>query len=148
MSATSPMSWRVRVSLAPIDNVGIVGINSDVAVLEHAGQAPIAKRDFAVIASAFRGDASGFLLCAVNPVGETIVGGDVIELRGGLVVPTAPGIAAIHADGRALVGGNGNDLRIFGADPDALVIVAAGRALPAHKVFPASVDFHEAVLAT
>ena len=70
-----------------------------------------------------------------KPSRGTIVGGDVIELGGGLVVPTAPGVAAIYADGRALVRGDGNDLRVFGAYPDALIVVAAGRALPAHESF-------------
>src|SRR2546429_2671594 len=96
---------------------------------------PIAKGDFAIIAAALRGGGAAFLLRAVNPVGKTIVGGDVIELRGWLIVPTAPRRAAVHADDRALVGAERDNLRIFRADPEALVIVAARRAFEPHNCF-------------
>jgi len=53
----------------------------------------------------------------------------VVKLRGWLIVPSAPSFAAVDADHRALIGAERDNLRIFRADPDALVIVAAGRAL-------------------
>ncbi len=61
----------------------------------------------------------------------------MIELGGWLIVPTAPRCAAVHADDRALIGAERDNLRIFRADPDALVVVAAGRAFEPHKCFSA-----------
>src|SRR5207302_10987435 len=98
-------------------------------------QMPTAQRDFAIIASGLRNGGAAFLLRTVNPVGKTTVGSDVIELGGWLIVPTAPRRAAVHADDRALVGAERDDLRIFRADPEALVIVAARRAFKRHKCF-------------
>jgi len=78
----------------------------------NSRQPPVAKRDFAVIAAALRRHGTAFLLRAVNPIRKTIIGGDVIELRGWLVVPTAPGRAAVHADDRALIRAERDDLRV------------------------------------
>src|SRR5437763_1329261 len=97
---------------------------------------PFSKSDFAIIAATERGGRAAFLLRAVDRVRKAIVGGDVIELRGGLVVPRAPGGATVDCDDRALVGGERNDLGIFGIDPDALVIVAARRAFHHREAFP------------
>ncbi len=120
-----------------IKNVRIERIDGDVSILENPDQMPIAKRNLAVIAAALRRHGAAFLLRAVNPIRKTIVGGDVIKLRRWLVVPTAPRRAAIHADDRALIGAERDDLRMFRADPNALVIVAAGRAFESHKCFSA-----------
>ncbi len=128
--------FRSREPVA-IKNVRIERVDGDVSVFKDAGQAPIAKCDFAVIAAALRGHGAAFLLRAVNPIRKTIVGGDVIELGSGLIVPTAPRRAAVHADDRALIGAERDDLRIFRADPDALVVVAAGRSFEANKSFSA-----------
>src|SRR5208282_3179484 len=119
-----------------VKNVGVHGVNSDSAVFLHAGEAPIAVANLAVVAAASSGDAATFLLPAVDPVGKAIVRGDVIKLRGWLVVPSAPGGAAIHADRRSLIGAQRHDLRILRTDPDVLVIVTARRALEADKRFP------------
>src|SRR2546429_2907927 len=60
----------------------------------------------------------------------------VIKLRGGLVVPTAPGLAAIHADDCALVTGERDNPWILRTNPDALVIVSPWRSLETHKRLP------------
>src|SRR6266702_7236434 len=127
---------RAREPVA-IKNVGIERIDGDISVLENPDQMPIAKSYFAVIAAALRRHGAALLLRAVNPVRKAIVGGDVIELRRWLVVPTAPRRAAIHANDRALIGAERDNMRIFRADPDALVIVAAGRAFESRKSFSA-----------
>ena len=95
---------------------------------------PIAKGDLAIIAAA--GDAGGaaLLLAAIDPIRKTVVGDHVVELRRGLVVPGTPSLAAVHADGCALVAGQQNDLRIFGIDPNGVIVVAAGRTFDGGKV--------------
>src|SRR6516164_10876252 len=121
--------------LRAINNVRIAWIDSHAAIFENTRNAPIAERYFTVVAAALRRDATRFLLAAVDPVGEAVVGRDVKKLRGRLVVPAAPGLASIHADDRALVGGKCDGLRVFRADPDALIIVAARRAFPSYERF-------------
>src|SRR6266568_2073843 len=118
-----------------IKNVRIERIDGDVSILENPDQMPIAKSNFAVIAAALRRHGAALLLRAVNPVRKAIVGGDVIELRGWLIVPTAPRRAAVHADDRALIGAERDNLRMFRADPDALIVVSAGRAFESYKCF-------------
>src|SRR5713101_602819 len=88
---------------------------------------PIAERDFAIVAPA--GDASrpAVLLSATEPIWERVIGRNVVHGRGRLVVPRAPGFAAIHADDRALVTGNQNNFGISRVNPDLLVVVAARR---------------------
>ena len=89
---------------------------------------PVAKRDLAVIAATGDADRTALLLPAANFVRESVHHADVIDLRCGLVVPRTPGLAAIHADQRALIRHQKNDVRIFRIDPQVLIIVAAGRA--------------------
>src|SRR5271170_1226534 len=101
-------------------------VGGDVSIFFGADGMPIAKSDFAPVAAAGGAGRAAFLLSAINPVGKLIVGDDVVELRAGLVVPTAPGIAAVDGDGGALVGGQQNNFGIFGIDPDGVVVVAAG----------------------
>jgi len=88
---------------AAVDQIGMQGIGRDVAVFFDADGGPIAKGDFAEVAAAGGADGAAFLLASVDPVGKLVVGDDVIELRGGLVVPGAPGLAAVDADGCALI---------------------------------------------
>src|SRR5713101_6099480 len=109
-------------------------IGRDIAVFFDADGGPVAKSDFAKVAAAGGADRAAFLLASVDPVGQLVVGDDVIELRGGLVVPGTPGLAAIHADGRALVHGDGDDVGIFGIDPDGVVVIAAGRAFDGGEI--------------
>jgi hypothetical protein len=66
-------------------------------------------------------------------VRELVVGDDVIELGGGLVVPRAPGLARVDGDNRALVACEEKDVGIVGVDPDCVVIVASGRALESRE---------------
>ncbi len=61
----------------------------------------------------------------------------MIELRGRLVVPTAPGCAAVDADHRTLIAGQRNNLSVVAIEPNSLVVIAARRALPSHKSFSA-----------
>src|SRR5450755_343949 len=92
---------------------------------------PFAEGDLAVVAAAGNADRAALLLSGAKAIGEGVVGGDVINLRGGLVVPGTPGLATVHCDDCALVAGDQDDLGIDGIDPDVLVIVATGRAAKA-----------------
>ena len=76
---------------ASIYQIGVERIGSDVAVFLDAYRVPVAKGDGAIVAAAGDTNAAAFLLSAVHPVGKLIVGNDVVELRGGLVVPRTPG---------------------------------------------------------
>src|SRR5258706_16305248 len=96
---------------------------------------PVAKNNLPIIAAAMGRHGAAFLLRAVNPVRKTIVSRDVIELRRWLVVPTAPRLAAVHADDHSLIGAERDNLRMFRADPDALIIVTAGGAFETYKCF-------------
>src|SRR5450755_2958772 len=109
-------------------------IGRDVAVFFYADGGPIAKRNFAKVAAACCADRTALLLAAIDPVRKLVVGDDVIELRGRLVVPGTPSLAAVYADGRALVDGDGDDVGVFGIDPDGVVIVASGSAFDGGEV--------------
>src|SRR5947209_17605742 len=94
---------QYSVGIAGVGNAGIAGIGRDIAALSSAHRMPIAKGYFAVVAAAGGFYRAAILLRAVNVIRKLIVGGHMIKLRGGLVVPRAPGAGAIHADGCALV---------------------------------------------
>ncbi len=133
---------------AAIDQVGIQRIRRDVTVFFDAHRMPLAKGDLGRSRSGCNAGRTALLLAAVNPVRKLIVGDHVIELRGGLVVPGTPGLAAVDADGGALVAGEQDDARIFGIDPDGVVIVATRRAFYCGERCPASVERYVDVLAT
>src|SRR5438270_7804425 len=90
---------------------------------------PVAEGNLAEIAATGNACRAALLLSPVDPVREAIIRNHVIELRGGLVVPRAPSLPAVHTNGCALVAGQRDDLRILGIDPNCVVVVAAGRAL-------------------
>src|SRR5581483_12415612 len=96
-----------------------------------ADRVPVAGGDLAVVAAAGDPGRPALLLAAVDPVREPVVGDDVVELRRRLVVPTAPGLAAVDGDDRPLVGGDEDHVRVVGADPDGVVVVPAGGAADA-----------------
>ena len=89
--------------LAAVDDVRIERIGRDVAVFFRGDRMPVAESDLAVVAAARDADRAAFLLAAAQSIRKRVVGADVIELRGRLVVPRAPGLAAVDGDDRALV---------------------------------------------
>ena len=114
---------------AAVDDVRVERVGGDVGVLVGADADPVAKRDLAAVAAAGGADGAALLLAAVDPVGKLVVGRDVVELGRGLVVPGAPGAAAVDRDVGALIGHEEHDLGMERVDPDAVVVVTAGRAL-------------------
>ena len=88
---------------------------------------PVVKRDPPIIRSALHAGAAGVLLSGTDAIGERVVGGDVIHRRRVLVVPVAPAASAIGGHHRTLIGDGEDDVRIVRIDPDALIVVTAGR---------------------
>ena len=113
---------------ATVDQVGVLGIGSGFAVLLDAHGMPVVESDLAIHAAAFDAGGAGILLSAAEAVGESVVGGDMVDGRSWLGVPVAPGFAAIGGDHRTLVGDQQDDVGVVGVDPAFLVIVAAGGA--------------------
>src|SRR4051794_12912681 len=110
-------------------------VRRHIPVLFHTHRAPVSEADRALIAPA--GDAHGpaFLLPPINPIRKTVVGDDVVELSGRLVVPGTPGCAAIYRDCRALIHAEEDVIWVLWIDPDAMVIVATGRTLDSQEGF-------------
>ena len=121
--------------LAAVEDVGMERVGGNVAVFLDADGVPVAERNGAVIAAAGDADGATFLLRTVNPVGELVVGGYVVNLGGGLVVPGTPGLAAVDGDHRALVGGEQHEVGIVGIDPGGVVVVTSGGAFDGDEVF-------------
>ena len=113
--------------LAAIDDVRVQRVGGDIAVLLGPDGVPIAGRDLAVVAAAGDAGRAALLLAAVHPVRKPVIGDDVVELGGRLVVPATPRLAAVDRDDRALVGRDQqDDVRIVRVDPDRVIVVAAG----------------------
>src|SRR5437667_10402289 len=85
------------------DDVWIERIGNDVTIFLRRHGSPIAKRDLAFVAAAFDSYRTAFLLAAVKPIRKRVVGADMIQLRGRLVIPRAPALAAVERDDRTLV---------------------------------------------
>src|SRR5712691_10275320 len=120
------------------DDIGIKRIGKDRAPLPGGYRLPVDGRDRPQVAATARGDGAGVLLRRVNPIGKRVVGGDVIDLLGGVVVLRALGVAAIERDDGPLVVAHEYPLAIGRIDPYDLRIVTAGRA---------ALEGHEAVTA-
>ena len=112
-----------------VDDVGIFGIGRDDAEFRGGQRAPVGEVDLAPVAAAADHDRAGVLLCSHDPVGILVVGGDVVDLRDGLGVPEAPGLAVVESDAGALVGADEHAFAVGGIDPELVVVLAAGRAL-------------------
>src|SRR6187200_2127203 len=93
---------------------------------------PLAERDLSVMAAARDTGRAAVLLAAADAVGKRVVRHHVIHRRGGLVVPTAPRLAAVERDDGALIGDPEHDVGVVRVNPEILIVVAAGRALPRH----------------
>jgi hypothetical protein len=90
---------------------------------------PYSSTPTTVVAPARDAGRAALLLAAVEAVGEGVVGRGVVELGRRLVVPGAPGLAAVDGDDGALVARVEDDVAVRGVDPDVLVVVAARGAL-------------------
>src|SRR6266568_7784883 len=105
-----------------VNNVRITRIWKDVAALSATYVIPVLAADVPIIAAAGNADSTVVLLCSVEVIQHAVIGGDVIELRGWLVVLRTPTLAAINADGSAAVISVNHALRIHGIDPQAVMV--------------------------
>src|SRR5215210_4703919 len=72
-------------------------------------------------------DGAAVLLRTRDPVREAIVGGDMINLRGWLVVPRAPCGCAVKRHDRALIAGEDHAFRIVRINPELVIVVPTWR---------------------
>src|SRR5271156_1456945 len=82
-------------------------------------------------------DSAAVLLGARGPVRKAIIGGDVVELRGRLVVPRAPCGRAVFGDNGALIAGENHAFRVAGINPELVIIIAARRASDGRPILAA-----------
>ncbi len=118
-----------------VNNVRIQRIGGNVRIFIRAHAHPVAKRNLPTIATAGYTDRPAFLLTAIDPVGELVVGRHMIQLRRRLVVPGTPGFTAVDGDGCALINREDHHIGMFRIDPEAVIIVATGRALEGRPGF-------------
>src|SRR5581483_11080205 len=102
-----PFAGR-HVDLVQSDAAGIHGVvvergGLDRPPLPAVHGTPVQRPDLTQLASRARAHRTGVLLRGVDPVRETVVGRDVIDLLGVLIVPRAPGLTAVQRDDGALV---------------------------------------------
>ncbi len=116
---------------AAINDVRIGWVRRDVAVLVGRDRMPVAHRDLPVVSAARHAGRPAFLLAAADPVRKRVVRAHVVELRRRLVVPGTPRRSAVDGHHRALIPGQQHRVRVVRVDPEAMVVVASGRAAPA-----------------
>src|SRR5215204_4597695 len=80
-------------------------------------------------------DGAAVLLRTGDPIREAIVGGDMINLRGWLVVPRAPCGCAVKCNDRALIAGEDHASRIVRLNPEFLIVVSPGRTVDSRPCF-------------
>ena len=86
-----------------VGHVRVARVHGDRGVLAAGDGEVVALADRAVVGAARDRDRRVVLLRAENAIRPLIVGGDVIELRGGLVVDARPSLAMVIGDGGAAI---------------------------------------------
>src|SRR5580704_8968393 len=100
-----------------VQNISVLRIGKHgVAFARETDGLPVSKREHALARPGGDADAAAILLRAVEPVRESIVRGDVINLRRRLVVPCAPGFSAIDTDDCALIAREHHAISVFRID--------------------------------
>src|SRR6516225_6421086 len=102
----------VATNLAAINVIRIEWINGDVAIFLSADGMKLTERDLAVVAATGNSCRAALLLATVNPIRELVVGADVVELGGWLIVPGAPGFPTVDGDNSSLVAGQKYNLPV------------------------------------
>src|SRR5258708_23655889 len=92
--------------LPSVNDIGIQWICGDIPVFFHADGMPFPEGDLPVIAPGGDADGAALLLTAIYIIGEGVVGADMIELGGGLIVPGGKDLSPVAGDEGALVAGD------------------------------------------
>src|SRR5260370_928265 len=93
-----------------VTDVRIDWVRNRVAAFARADRIPLGLGDLAIVAAAGNSCRAAVLLRTVHPVRETVIRGYSVEFPGLLVVPGAPGVAAVHGNDGALVDAQHNSL--------------------------------------
>src|SRR5205807_8603717 len=109
------------------DDVGIVGSDGDVAAFAAADLPALGIGDGSKLRAAGHRDGGVVLLRAVQPVGRPRVGGDVIQLGGGLVIDRRPRRTRVVGDHCTAVVAFDHALAVGRVDPQIVVIAVWDR---------------------
>jgi len=109
-----------------VNDVRIARVGNDVAAFAAAHGVPIALEDRSVIAARANAERRVVLLRAVDAILKVVVGGDVVKLRGRLIVLRSPVFAAVDADGGAAVVAVDHAIGIVGIDPESVIVAMGG----------------------
>ncbi len=121
---------RDHAAVAPgVGDVRVVGTHGDVAALAAADRVPVLVGDPEARRAALDAQRAVVLLRAAHPIGEVVGRGDVIELRGRLIILTSPGHPAVVGDVGAPVVPFDHAERVARIDPE-VVVVSVGCANP------------------
>src|SRR3982074_689393 len=90
---------NVALVISGVNNIGIIRIRCDVACFPAAHRIPEVAPDDAVIAAAGDCDRGIILLRTTRSERRPRIGGDVVKLRGRLVIFPRPRLAAIETRG-------------------------------------------------
>src|SRR5439155_19610455 len=86
-----------------VNHIRIQRIGNRIAAFSRSNRIPISHRNLPIVAAARDCRRAAVLLRSINPVRETVIGGYFLKFPGWLVVPWTSSLAAVHADGCALV---------------------------------------------
>src|SRR6266511_4310441 len=103
----------------------IPGVGQNEAALAAARYEPICWPDCAPICPTRDANACIVLLRAVDVIRESVVHGNMVKLRGRLVILGRPRFSAVDRDTRPTVIGVRDPIRILWIDPEAVMIAAA-----------------------
>src|SRR2546427_242129 len=116
------------------------GMHRDVTALRGANGIAVAPGDGASVGARRHADGCVVLLCPVYPVGELVVRGDMVELRGELVINGRPGVTAVEGDAGTAVVAFDHALGVTWVDPQVVVVAVRcgdlGERSPAVDRFP------------
>ena len=101
-------------------------MDGDVATFAGTDDPALLPRDCALTIAGRHADGGVVLLGTVDAIGSPVVGGDVVELGGHLVVDGRPGLAAVEGNARAAIVALNHAERIAGVDPEVMVVIVGG----------------------
>src|SRR5215471_2686131 len=112
----------VALIVGSINNVRIRRERGDVAGLPAADVIPIGAVNGAIVTSTLDGDRSAILLRPIDAIRRSRICGDVVELRGGLIILLGPTLPAIERDRNTAVIGCDHAVSIERVNPQAVVV--------------------------